>query len=192
MFRFIVITSENAVPDEAERINELFEAGLYRLHLRKPHWTEKQVEVLLNLIGDKYHPKIAVHYHTHLAKKYSTGGLHLKAKDIKEYKSDGQKGQLSCGVHSWEGFKDIEKYVDYAFVSPFFDSISKTGYLRNEHLSVVPGGLEKKKIVALGGIQKSNLMQVEQLGIGGAAVLGAIWNVADTLKAYKELKMKIS
>ncbi len=39
-------------------------------------------------------------------------------------------------------------------------------------------------IYALGGVDKDNLEDLEQMGFSGAALLGGIWNYADPLQAW--------
>jgi hypothetical protein len=36
-----------------------------------------------------------------------------------------------------------------------------------------------KKVIALGGIDEENLLEVKDFGFGGAAILGALWNKFD-------------
>ena len=58
----IVFTSENQITDESVKINQLFEAGLHCLHLRKPNNNYQQHCDYLNQIDSQYHSKIVVHH----------------------------------------------------------------------------------------------------------------------------------
>ena len=40
-------------------------------------------------------------------------------------------------------------------------------------------GIIDKKVIALGGIDEENLLEVKDFGFGGAAILGALWNKFD-------------
>lgn len=86
----------------------------------------------------------------------------------------------SCSAHSWEEVRRWGDAVDYLFLSPLFDSISKKGY----KASVEPREAARElavsrscRIVALGGIAPGNIVCTATLGFDGAAVLGALWVV---------------
>ena len=69
--------------------------------------------------------------------------------------------------------------MDYVFLSPIFDSISKRGYRSQFSLTelqkAAAEGIIDSKVVALGGITKDKLPLLQSLHFGGAAMLGAIW-----------------
>jgi thiamine-phosphate pyrophosphorylase len=60
-----------------------------------------------------------------------------------------------------------------------FDSISKIAYQQNAELLAVPDELRNKKVFALGGIDNTNIAEVQKMGYYGAVVLGYIWNNPD-------------
>ena len=65
------------------------------------------------------------------------------------------------------------------FLSPIYASISKRGYeaaFTPEMLrTAADEGMIDDKVVALGGVTPDKLPQLQVLGFGGAAVLGALW-----------------
>lgn len=71
--------------------------------------------------------------------------------------------------------------MDYVFLSPIFDSISKSGYrsafsyarLRD----AADRGVIDEKVVALGGVTFDKIPLLSSLHFGGAAMLGAIWKL---------------
>ena len=81
------------------------------------------------------------------------------------------------------------------FLSPIFDSISKTGYTSSFDLSAVQESLQKlatrpgyqPQVLALGGISAKTLPLARQAGFAGAAVLGAVWGSANPVRAWQEL-----
>ena len=129
-----------------------------------------------------------VHYQQDVIKEVGVKGIHYKYLSLPFQKPPHQ---VSCGVHSWQEFLEVEERVDYAFISPFFDSISKEGYRANDQLLSLPPEADKRKAVALGGIKTDNLSKIKSLGLRGAAVLGAVWNSADPVEAFLKLKILV-
>ena len=81
--------------------------------------------------------------------------------------------------------------LDYGFLSPIFDSISKVGYsaagFEERSLKVA---LERSQVpvIALGGITVSKVAEASKMGFKGVAVLGAVWLAADPVTAFEELQ----
>jgi len=67
--------------------------------------------------------------------------------------------------------------VEYAFLSPIFDSISKKGYISNFDLVDVKEGLKSSNInvVALGGVTVGHEEVLKNTGFCGMARLGDFW-----------------
>jgi thiamine-phosphate pyrophosphorylase len=69
--------------------------------------------------------------------------------------------------------------MDYLFLGPIFDSISKENYTSRFPESLLydlkDKGVINEKIIALGGINKENMHKVKDYGFGGVAILGALW-----------------
>lgn len=70
--------------------------------------------------------------------------------------------------------------VDYIFLSPVFDSISKSGYssaFTHEQLAEAAlRGIIDHRVFALGGVTPDKYSFLQRYHFGGAAMLGAIWN----------------
>ena len=180
-FRLLVITPEGPYPQEAQWVNRLFENGLETLHLRKPGWNEQQLRAFLGQVEECHHPQIMLHGSASLLSKVRVKGVHFQQHTLPQAKP---AYSVSCSVHTWQELLLLEERVDYAFVSPFFNSISKKGYAANPSLQVVPSHARRQKAVALGGIDCNTIEKVRGMGIGGAAILGAVWQTADPLAAY--------
>lgn len=177
----IVITSPGYISDEADKINSLFEVGIRRLHLRKPDATSEEVARLVAQIDEQWYERISVHYHFDVAEAFSLGGVHLSGRTPDVPK--GWNGLVSASCHSLDEVERREREVDYCFLSPIFDSISKVGYgsaFSLEELEVARDkGLIDKKVVALGGVCEENVGIVKSMGFGDYAVLGAVWRIGD-------------
>jgi thiamine-phosphate pyrophosphorylase len=178
----IVISDPGAIANEAQIINRLFEAGLSRFHLRKPGWDIGQCIELLTQIDQSHHHAIACHQHHQLAKVFGMRYLHYPEKDrakADKFKLNTQTGGgyiLSTSVHQLADIPLLTAF-EYVFYGPVFNSISKPGYQ-----SILPAGFcldknpERPKVIALGGVNESNLDKVTDMNFDGVAVLGAIWS----------------
>lgn len=178
----IVISSPQAVNDEAEIINNLFSEGMNIFHLRKPSDSIDKVEALLEGINPEYYPKISLHQYHEMASRYGIKRLHYnkksrhiaKEEDLAHWKKD--KYLLSTSVHSIKSYNALLEYFDYSFVGPIFDSISKTGY--KSGFDKETDVLEDKgaiKMIAIGGVNFENMIRALEMGFDGVAVLGIIW-----------------
>jgi thiamine-phosphate pyrophosphorylase len=188
-FRLLVITPEGPYTQEAQWVNRLFSNGLFSLHLRKKGWSEQQFLAYLGQVEERYHSQIMVHYAAGLPELVGVKGVHFQQHTLPHVKPGHC---VSCPVHSWEGYLAVEDRVDYAMLSPFFNSISKAGYAANPQLQQVPANARLNKAVALGGIDGSTIDRVRKLGLGGAAVLGAVWQTDDPLGAFLRIQERIN
>lgn len=178
--KWIVITMPDFIENEANNINQLFEAGLDLLHLRKPDSCIADCERLLQEINPKWYPGIVVHDHFSLCGKYHLHGIHLNRRNHQV--PDGFQGSLSRSCHSFEEVTEAQKEAvfSYVFLSPIFDSISKKGYkhcFSNKDLEDAGNnGIINEKVIALGGVIPQFIPQLRVWNFGGAAFLGDIWN----------------
>lgn len=197
--KLIVITLPTFFVEEDKIITALFEEGLDILHLRKPETAAMYSERLLTLIPEKYHKNIVTHEHFYLKQEFGLMGIHLNARNPQE--PPEYSGHVSCSCHSVEEVKNKKKFYDYVFMSPIFDSISKEGYnsayTPEELRQASKEGIIDKNVMALGGINPDNILQIKDYGFGGAAILGDIWNKFDAcndqdylevIKQFKKLK----
>lgn len=188
--KLIVITAPDFFGGEADTLNQLFEAGLKRLHLRKPQGRRGEVETLINEIDPNFRKFIAVHYHQDLVTEMELGGMHFSYNTSSEPAGLSDKCTVSCSSHSWDELKEIQDKIDYCFMGPVFNSISKVGHLANEALQQVP--LFARNVFALGGITEANCKEVIDKGYSGLAVLGTIWEDKNqALQRFKVLHKKL-
>ena len=96
--------------------------------------------------------------------------------------------------HSMSDFAKNLKVYDYIFLSPVFDSISKSSHkssFKNGDITQVLKS-SKHKIYALGGINPETAEKAFRMGFDGVAVLGYIWEAKQNpLDAYLKIKDKI-
>ncbi|WP_404818013.1 thiamine phosphate synthase [Reichenbachiella ulvae] len=118
---------------------------------------------------------------------YPNVGLHWKS-----HQKVNQSASLrSKSFHSIEEINEEDAKLDYAFLSPIFNSISKQGYKAAFDVSILGEALNMKHpfpIYALGGIDWNNFKQAQEMGFAGFAMLGAFWNMNDNERRFKLLK----
>jgi len=196
--KLIVITSEQIIHNEVTAINKLFEQGLETLHLRKPHASLDEIKKILDDIDVAYHSRIVLHDYFILTEAYDLKGIHLNKRNQETYPRHGLTLSRSC--HSLKEIANKSGY-DYLFLSPVFDSISKTGYLKGfttgQLKAAKANDIINEQIIALGGITSEKIPEIRQYGFGGIAILGSLWiafekdnNIEMLLDRFEELKIK--
>jgi thiamine-phosphate pyrophosphorylase len=183
--KLIVVTSPTFFVEEDKIITALFEEGLDILHLRKPESPAIFSERLLTLIPEKYHKRIVTHEHFYLKEEFNLMGIHLSDRNPSE--PHDYNGHISCTCHSAEEVKSKKHFYDYLFLSPLYGSSIPNG---DDHPLPTPEELrlarkEKiidNKVMALGGINADNIVEVKDYGFGGAVVLSDVWNHFDICK----------
>ncbi len=171
-FQIHLFTSENRIENETFWLRIFFTAGLDCLHLRKPGFSREEYQALIEALPEKFHQRIILHDYPELAEKYGCGFQLNKRNPAIDF----TPSVLSKSCHSREEAieaLEIEK-CNFVTLSPFFNSISKQGYIANSNLFKITG-LGTKNIVALGGITLESLPLIEDKGFGGAALLGDVW-----------------
>ena len=175
-FRLIVITQPSFITDEGVLINSLFEAGIDRVHIRKPGAPAEEHRKLLGDIDGQWYERLSLHDCHELALEYGCG-VHLNGRNpnLPRFKVPA----LSVSCHSIEEVVERKRQCDYVFMSPIFDSISKQGYRsafsQSDIEEAVKSGVIDDRVIALGGISLERIPLVEAMGFGGAALLGDVW-----------------
>jgi thiamine-phosphate pyrophosphorylase len=196
-FKIILLTPEHFVKNEIDHVCRFFKSGLEILHMRKPSASKKDLRDYLKQIPEKFHKFIVLHNHYELVKEFHLKGAHLTSKSrISKNQIDflirNKIKIISSSFHSVKAINLNRRKYEYMFLSPVFDSISKTNYKSNFDLENLKPLLRKKKnIIALGGINDKNIASVKQIGFSGAAALGFVWESKKPMKNYKKLMLKI-
>ncbi len=192
--KIIIITSPDHVANETGSIIKLLDSGLiHRVHLRKPSLDETRTRLLIESVPDEYRSAISLHDHFNLAKEYGIGGIHLNSRHP-EVPYGFSHGLTSCSCHS---IQDVNRAIrelstDYCFLSPVFDSVSKTGYkgriTSDDCRQLATEGLLDGKVFALSGVTPEKIPLLKEAGFKGAAILGAAWSVPDITDFLNKLK----
>lgn len=179
-FDLIVITSPVFFDGEVDCLEGLLAAGLIKLHIRKPGAAAAAMENLLNRLSDKWRAQLVLHGEPDMADRFDIPQVHCFAQEWALRRRDHSPiGKVSTSFHSWKEVEGGGAGLEYAFLSPLFDSISKPGYGANPGLLERPPGSYACKVIGLGGINKDTILQVIDHGWDGVALLGWIWEEPD-------------
>lgn len=189
--KLILLTHPEKLYTEVDLFRSLLELGIPCLHVRKELGTLEAHQNFLNIVPKSLRDSTLVHQFPELAQKYQLKGIHYKSTEEPTL----TKGKIiGKSVHS---FEEAEKYahLDYLYLSPIFDSISKEGYTsnfdENELKAFLSNWKGKAKLYALGGINPTNAQKALDLGFYGVVVLGSIWHgvlFTKILDTWQQLK----
>ena len=175
--KVIAITTDFFFEGEHSGICALLDAGLDFLHVRKPSATCDMLREWIALIPERFHDRLVLHDGFDLVRYFSVGGLHVNRRNPNF--PEVWNGRRSCSCHSLDEAAAACRVMDYCFLSPIFDSISKCGYTGSFDLGVLKssfsGGILGSNVFALGGVSSERLPLIKEIGFGGYAVLGALW-----------------
>lgn len=202
----ILISPPTFLAKELETLISLFENGLNYFHLRKPNSKKNDLEQYIQKIPSQFWNRIVLHQHHELTSQFNLRGVHFTSfyrnqleiedwqKQCNEFRNKGFT--VSTSTHSFDEVKQLQEAYDYVFVSPIFDSISKTGYLANKDLRKEIQHFKKSvncKLIALGGVNEHNLQEALAMPFDGVAVLGRVWsNKNDSLKVFRLIQNNYS
>ncbi|MFS4472812.1 thiamine phosphate synthase [Chryseobacterium sp. T20] len=188
----LVITPELIVPNETDLINQMFQEGLDLLHIRKPWLSHNEMREFITQIDEVFYPQLVLHTHYDLGKEFTISRFHFREIDRQEemYKSFVKDNTISTSVHDIKTYNTLEKEWEYAFISPFFPSISKKGYGLDSTIKeeIKHRNNPDVKLIGLGGINQDNIREVFESESDGAALLGAIWESEEPLNVFKKCR----
>ena len=186
--RIIAITTPKVIDEDVCIITALLNRGVDIVHLRKPDSNIDECRKLLAKLTADQRENIIIHDYPELYIEFSLKGIHVNRNISslpKEY-----SGFRTRSCHSFEEIVRYKNDYDYLFLSPVFDSISKVGYKSNfnkeELKNASNKGIIDEKVIALGGVTFDKIAYLEDLGFGGVAMIGGIYNTnaLTSLKTY--------
>lgn len=199
--KVILISRPEIFPDEALRVQRFFKEGLDTFHLRKPGSNIEDFENALKQFAAMDYKRIVIHNHYKLIDKYNLKGIHLTEwftasahkTELQEVINTARNRKLtvSGSFHSIEALEDLTFKFHYVFLGPVFDSISKKGYMSAIDLDRASEFLKKPRnfeVIALGGIDQSNIILLAQAGFDGVALLGSVWHAEDPSCSFQAIK----
>ena len=190
----IVISAEKLIENEESQLKSMFDAGLETLHIRKPEVSFEELKTWLENFEPGYRSKMVLHQHHELAREFGLKGVHLPEyfrtsmkETLEDYVNTFQhlKFTVSTSFHQKEKISRTSIF-DYCFLSPIFNSISKTGYVGKtfQVLDI------QQKVIALGGIDAAKIPLAYNMGFYGVAVLGAVWLQEDPIHSFIKIQQQ--
>lgn len=192
----LVISNPTPIAHEAALINQLLDEGLEVLHLRKPDADE--MEHLLRQINPEHYPRIAVHQHHALGREFGLSRFHFPVANREKQGEAirnwaGEERVLSTSIHQQEEYAELPPFFAYTFFGPVYASLSKPGYGPADGVEIRLPQLARRKtrLVALGGIDETNVEKTMAMGFDGVAVLGSIWqHPGQAVQRFKRLQLQ--
>lgn len=180
----ILISSPRMRRGEAGDLEEMFDCGLERLHLRKPDHSAKDVSKILDKMPEKHMGRIVLHRVPELLKEYPVAGYHHSSKEkLRDF-----SGSCSRSFHSISSLSENREKLDYSFFGPVYNSISKQGYGPKVSIECIRqyfASENRPPLFALGGIRRNKVRSLLELGFSGVALLGAVWGRKDPVHALE-------
>lgn len=199
IMKIVVYTLPYAVANEADKINQLFDAGLKELHIRKPGFSKDDLYSLLSGIHPCYHPYIVLHQQYSLRKHFKIKGLHFGPNYFKGVAglfkkvlyARNSKFQLSTAVSDIKNVDDISPVFDLVFVGPMYKKLSEQNALTNFDAFEVKNAVSSttKSIYAYGGIDYKNQERIKSLGFKGIVLQASVWKSGDVVNAFRAFLM---
>lgn len=185
----IIITWPTFLEGEAEVIVRYLDAGVDRIHIRKPEAAPEEVARLLDAIPSAYRQRLVMHDFFEVAHRYGLHGIHLNGRHPEC--PSWWEGAVSISCHSLQELRQrkAEGYCregeaeprrfEYLSLSPIYDSVSKRGYQSaftpEQIAEAAATGIIDARVMALGGVTFANFDATLALGFGGAMILGDAW-----------------
>lgn len=167
-----VITSPERIHEEKQIIAALLSAGASRVVLRKPGWTTAQYRALLDNIPPDYYNQLLIRDEPLLAAEYGLAGVHW-SKGVSAFHATTIYTENSIGIHSADEITVTNTRYSILLLSPVFNSISKPGY--TGRAAGMLTNKDHRPVLALGGVDHTNIILLKKWQFDGAALLGAIW-----------------
>ncbi|HCJ07036.1 MAG TPA: thiamine phosphate synthase [Lachnospiraceae bacterium] len=180
-----------------EVVKEALEGGATFLQIREknlayPEFVKLATEV--KAVTDAYHIPYVVDDDVELAKEIDADGVHIGQSDLALVEARRVLGPdkiIGVSAHSVAEAIEAEKNgADYLGVGSVFttstkldaEAVSKATLKEICEAVSIP-------VVAIGGIQKDNMLQLKGTKVDGVAVVSAIFAAPDIQQAAKELRM---
>ena len=193
----ILISSPSEKANEIRSIRRIFEMGLSRFHLRKPDWSLDDIRSFLNELPDECLERTVIHRRHELLRDFPLAGYHMSSRE--DYRKMDFEGTLSRSFHSLDELAKCDEQLDYVFLGPIFDSISKQGYqsafpastLRTFFTDRRKQRVKRPRIVALGGMVPDKVRVALSLGFDGVSALGGVWGSRYPQKAFMRYRTAV-
>ena len=196
--KLTLVTHKNDIPvcEYLDFITCCAQAGITAVQLREKHLSFNSLKIfgkqLKTLLNDFNIPLI-VNDNVDLAIEIEADGVHLGQSDGSAMIARnrlGEKKLIGLSIDSLANLHEANQLpIDYVGIGSIFETQSKSnvatiwGINGLKELSMI----SKKPIIAIGGINEFNVMDVMQAGAQGIAVIGAIHNAINPELSIQKL-----
>ncbi|MQY79528.1 MAG: thiamine phosphate synthase [Bacteroidetes bacterium] len=199
MYDLYLVTDEkmSLERDISYVVEQAVEGGVTMVQLREKELNTREfIKRSLNLkkLLSKYDVPLIINDRVDIALAVEADGVHVGQSDMPyEYvkRLIPEKMMLGLSVETLDQAVEAEKYdLDYLSVSPVFFTPTKTNLYREWGIEGLRKlrSITKHKLIAIGGINSSNVAEVIRAGADGVAVVSAICAAEDPKTTSKELK----
>lgn len=197
--KIISITNPYSLKHEVNIINELFEQGLYKLHLRKPDFEKQEMINFIESINPQYHKRLVLHQYYSLTKVFDIDSIHVPYEDLKSRISSFIINTFALShdkeIHKSTTFSHYKSLYGNAggaedvILGPIYTKAADDIFnpcMTLENLSLA---LKKtdKVVYALGGVSSSNALEMQNLGFSGIVLQSAIWKTMDPVSEFLKI-----
>ncbi|KAI6221693.1 Thiamine-phosphate synthase [Aphelenchoides besseyi] len=183
-------------------VEKAITGGVTIVQLRAPNWHKKAILSLaqdLLAVTKQHRISFLIDDHVDVAIAAGADGVHVGQRDLppsvvrKLMGEDAIIGWSVSSVEEVERTKDFDNMIDYLGVGPVFPTATKPDH--NKPIGIE--GLHRLcqltsyPTVAIGGLNRTNAVDVMTTKVGGIAVISAICNSEDPQKTARELRSMV-
>ena len=176
-------------------VEDVLKAGATFIQLREKNATYEETVALareIKKLTDKYHVPFVIDDNVEAAKEVDADGVHIGQSDTEAKRARdilGENKIIGVSAGNLKEAIDAEKNgADYIGIGAMFDTRTKKDHpdMTFEEAKKITDTV-KIPVVAIGGINKNNILELKGTGIDGVAVISAIFAQPDRYSAAKEL-----
>ncbi len=174
--------------------------GVDMVQLREKDMSDEEMTKLAQELHERLKPTgvpLIINDRVNVAKAIDAEGVHVGQSDMAYVEARKIMGPDKIIGLSCENMQQVieanDLDVDYIGISPVFSTPTKTDTAAPFGLEGLREacGLSRHEIVAIGGINAANIKDISDAGADSAAVVSAIVEAVDPMKAASELKSLI-
>lgn len=176
-------------------VEDVLKAGATFIQLREKNATYEETVALareIKKLTDKYRVPFVIDDNVEAAKEVDADGVHIGQSDTEAKRARdilGENKIIGVSAGNLKEAVDAEKNgADYIGIGAMFDTSTKKDHtdMTFEEAKKITDTV-KIPVVAIGGINKNNILELKGTGIDGVAVISAIFAQPDRYSAAKEL-----
>lgn len=182
-----------------EQVEETLQGGATLIQIREKDLDEqsfREEALELKELCHQYHVPLIINDNVTLAKEIDADGVHIGQNDLELKQARhilGEDKIIGVSAHNFdEAKKAYENGADYLGVGAIFSTTTKkdADNVSYETLRYICQNIDIP-VVAIGGINQDNIIQLAGSGIDGVAVISALFASENIKLATEQLKTKI-